>query len=307
MHVRGHNWNLKKLERKKKKRQKANTTIRGLTILFLCEKTVSNRKGKMLQQQSNQNRPRCRQQHHLTSYNNITLIWVTLAVLCSSMLSVRSVSIENAAYRDIVFEISDHVPVEKCADFLLDLEVSFKNKSNCSQQFCEAKVWNVRSHELRENNYINKISNEDFDEDSLVRVFPSISCRKGAMNRIQNTKTHWSWCLQSVLSCYCQYGRLHTFLEKLPANPDRRNFFSISVWSDGKCLSFTIQNLFHIIHDYYFEPMWISGNWRNEEVIYRFDLCTERSIVDFRDGILIWQKHAFRLFQSLAFETISRS
>lgn len=40
------------------------------------------------------------------------------------MPSVRSLSIENGAYRDIVFEISDHVPVEKCADFLLDFEVS---------------------------------------------------------------------------------------------------------------------------------------------------------------------------------------
>lgn len=51
------------------------------------------------------------------------ILWVILALSnCAS--TVGSVSIEGAAYKDIVFEIRDYVPVERCADFLLNLEVS---------------------------------------------------------------------------------------------------------------------------------------------------------------------------------------
>lgn len=45
------------------------------------------------------------------------MIWMTVVV--------SAASIDNSAYKDIVFEIKDYVPVERCADILMDLEVSF--------------------------------------------------------------------------------------------------------------------------------------------------------------------------------------
>lgn len=57
--------------------------------------------------------------------SNILIILWTIFALSNCVSTVRSVSIDNVAYKDIVIEIRDYVPVEKCADFLLDLEVCF--------------------------------------------------------------------------------------------------------------------------------------------------------------------------------------
>lgn len=54
----------------------------------------------------------------------IIISFIALLIVCSSHL-VQSVTIDNAAYKDIVLEIKDYVPVEKCSEILLDLEVRF--------------------------------------------------------------------------------------------------------------------------------------------------------------------------------------
>lgn len=76
--------------------------------------------------QTNQNRLRCRQEHHQTTIvlDSIAFVWLAIALFCNSMSPVRSATIENGAYKDIVIEISDYVPLEKCGEFLFDLEVS---------------------------------------------------------------------------------------------------------------------------------------------------------------------------------------
>lgn len=91
----------------------------------------------MLQLQATQNRPRQRPQLYCIQ-GNLTFVWMAMALLCNSVPYVRSVSIESAAYKDIVFEISPHVPVEKCADFLFDLEVS---SSECTVDV--RHIWNT--------------------------------------------------------------------------------------------------------------------------------------------------------------------
>lgn len=53
------------------------------------------------------------------------VIWLILLLnILNSNCMVRSVSIDGAAYRDIVFEINNNVPVADCSDFLLNLEVN---------------------------------------------------------------------------------------------------------------------------------------------------------------------------------------
>lgn len=54
----------------------------------------------------------------------IWLITFIVAIVLNKSSSVLSISIENAAYNDLVIEIKDNVPVEKCLDVLQDLEVS---------------------------------------------------------------------------------------------------------------------------------------------------------------------------------------
>lgn len=80
----------------------------------------------MRRTQTNQNRLRCRQEHHQPSivHGSIAFTWFAIALLCNSMSPVRSTTIENGAYKDIVIEINDYVPLEKCGEFLFDLEVS---------------------------------------------------------------------------------------------------------------------------------------------------------------------------------------
>lgn len=65
--------------------------------------------------------------------------------MCSSVPKVRSISFQNAAYSDIVFEINDNVPVNDCAKLLLDLEVSlYAGRCWCSLH----SLWLLASHFL---------------------------------------------------------------------------------------------------------------------------------------------------------------
>lgn len=51
------------------------------------------------------------------------VMW-SLAVLVAIKFT-DGLHIERAAYRDVVIEIKDNVPVEECSSILLDLEVSY--------------------------------------------------------------------------------------------------------------------------------------------------------------------------------------
>lgn len=49
-----------------------------------------------------------------------TLLWVLLA-----SVSAFGITISQSAYKDVVVEIQDTVPMDQCAQVLNDLEVSF--------------------------------------------------------------------------------------------------------------------------------------------------------------------------------------
>ena len=51
-------------------------------------------------------------------------IVAVLMCLLAMQTGVWSIAIENAAYKDIVIEIKDYVPVERCSQLLSDIEVS---------------------------------------------------------------------------------------------------------------------------------------------------------------------------------------
>lgn len=73
------------------------------------------------------NRIDCSKQHRRTMNTNTMcmFMWLTVAstIFCAT---TSAVTIDKAAYKDIVIEIKDYVPVEKCADVLLDIEVCEK-------------------------------------------------------------------------------------------------------------------------------------------------------------------------------------
>lgn len=53
-----------------------------------------------------------------------------LIMLMTVQQSMQTLSIEKSAYKDIVLEIKDNVPLEECSSILADLEVSFKFSFN---------------------------------------------------------------------------------------------------------------------------------------------------------------------------------
>lgn len=65
--------------------------------------------------------------HKLTILNaiySVISIVLILAFVNNNQFGAQAVTIDRQGYRDLVFEIKDYVPVEKCSEFLLDLEVS---------------------------------------------------------------------------------------------------------------------------------------------------------------------------------------
>lgn len=98
-------------------------TIHKINILRGQEQRRKNKKTKMMfaLHWRRSSRPQ-----HLFAYNRFASICIGLVIMwcCSNMSSVQSISIENGAYKDIVIEISEFVPMQNCSDFLHDLEVS---------------------------------------------------------------------------------------------------------------------------------------------------------------------------------------
>lgn len=52
--------------------------------------------------------------------------WALVVLLAASSVSAFGITISQSAYKDVVIEIQDTVPMDQCAQVLNDLEVSFR-------------------------------------------------------------------------------------------------------------------------------------------------------------------------------------
>lgn len=69
------------------------------------------------------NRIDCTKQRTMFAF--ICMLWLVVGQLaCTS-----AITMDKAAYKDVVIEIKDYVPVERCQDILLDIEVSLNISS----------------------------------------------------------------------------------------------------------------------------------------------------------------------------------
>lgn len=59
-----------------------------------------------------------------TKQRTMYMLICMLGLMCSQFSCASAVTIDKAAYKDLVIEIKDYVPVERCQDILLDIEVS---------------------------------------------------------------------------------------------------------------------------------------------------------------------------------------
>lgn len=66
------------------------------------------------------------------------IVWALVLLLAAaSAVSSFGITIEKSAYRDVVVEIQDTVPMDQCAQVLNDLEVSFVSIFLSALWFCE--------------------------------------------------------------------------------------------------------------------------------------------------------------------------
>lgn len=60
--------------------------------------------------------------------------WILVVLLAASSVSAFGITINQSAYKDVVIEIQDTVPMDQCAQVLNDLEVSFRAKVHFNQK-----------------------------------------------------------------------------------------------------------------------------------------------------------------------------